>query len=158
MTGLCNVLLSKPSKSRWPSRSLSARPWSQTAPAPSRALGGSRASCAQFMWPAPGVQRGMALGELVAEGMDTGTPLTTITDVRVGALLPSEAEVGHSCWGSPPILGWPPQAGPAFLVAQLPQRDKPSLSLQDCRHASLPQTSPAAAVRPAGCESTGQPR
>lgn len=58
MTGLCNLLLSKPSKGGQLSRSLSAHPWSRTAPAPSRALAGSCGSRGHFMRPAPGTWQG----------------------------------------------------------------------------------------------------
>lgn len=70
---------------------------------------------------------------------------------------------GHrvSCRGSPPVLGWPPQAGLAFSCSSSASaRRVLSLSLQDSRHAGHPQTSPAAAAAacPMGCKSTGQPR
>lgn len=58
MTGLCNLLLSKPSKGGQLSRSLSARPWSWTAPALSRALAGSCGSCGHLMRLAPGTWQG----------------------------------------------------------------------------------------------------
>lgn len=58
MTGLCNISLSKPSQGGWLRWSLSAGQWSQTAPAPSRALAGLCVSCGHFMRPAPGTWQG----------------------------------------------------------------------------------------------------
>lgn len=57
-TGLCNAWLSTPSKGGRPGRSLSARRWSRTAPAPSTALGVSCGSRDRFTLLAPGSRQG----------------------------------------------------------------------------------------------------
>ena len=102
-TGLCNVLLSKPSKGGRPSWSLSARQRSRMAPARaepwevhvgpmavsrSRVERHSRATLPAHARAASARRSdAVAPGGWWQRGWDTGTPLTTITDVRLGALL-----------------------------------------------------------------------